>query len=153
MKKSVAEKLKAMLSADGNLTTAKVLAEAGDEKSPLHSEFQWNDDKAAIKYRQIQARNLIKRYNVVIEKPEEKLVHIPNVSVGPGQYKPAHAIVKVLSEFERAMDEAQKKLNAAKKSVEALEAAVQGHDDSTTTLLALAMKGLNTASDAIQRVH
>lgn len=153
MRQRIAEKLQSMLDSNGMLTTDMVLKEAKKKTSPLHGEFQWDNDKAAHKYRQVQARTLIKRYNITVEKPEEKLVHVPNVSVGAGEYKTARSVVKVLSEFERAMGEAQAKLNAARKSVEALEAAVEDHDDETTTLLALAMKGLSTAQDAIQRVH
>ncbi len=50
----------------GELTAELVLEEAKKKKSPLHICFEWNDSKAAVKYRLEQARGIIKA--VVITK-------------------------------------------------------------------------------------
>ena len=43
----------------GELTAEHVIAEAEDEDSPLHTHFQWDDEKAAHMHRLKQARDLI----------------------------------------------------------------------------------------------
>jgi hypothetical protein len=48
----------------GLLTAESVVEAAGDENSPLHDSFTWDDSEAAVKWRLHQARNLILRVNV-----------------------------------------------------------------------------------------
>jgi hypothetical protein len=45
---------------DGYLRPRDVVDAARDEESPLHSQFDWEDSSAAEKYRQWQARALIR---------------------------------------------------------------------------------------------
>ena len=52
----------------GLLMVDDVLDEARNPKSILHKHFQWDDDKAAEAYRKMQARQLIQKCVVTIEK-------------------------------------------------------------------------------------
>lgn len=51
----------------GRLTAKAVVEDARNEDSPLHAEFEWNDAKAAEKFRLEQARTLIQSFKVYIE--------------------------------------------------------------------------------------
>jgi hypothetical protein len=44
----------------GTLTPAVVVEEAADPMHPLHHRFEWDDTEAAIKYRLIQAQQLLR---------------------------------------------------------------------------------------------
>ena len=52
----------------GILTPHAVVDESRPKDAPLHSVFEWNDDVAAEKYREEQARWLIR--NIVIKYPD-----------------------------------------------------------------------------------
>lgn len=58
----------------GLLQVEHVLEEARHPGSILHKHFQWDDHKAAESYRKVQARQLIQRCVVTIEKAPD--VHI-----------------------------------------------------------------------------
>lgn len=58
--------------ASGNLTPSAVLAEARKKTSVLHRMFEWNDTKAAEKYRLFQARELIASVQYVYTVNEHK---------------------------------------------------------------------------------
>lgn len=155
MKADVRDSLLAILERDGEITVSAVLAEAKNENSPLHREFEWNQEKAAQRYLEIQARNLIKRVNVSIERDEEKLVHVPSVTYrSEGAYRPVGAVIQSMSEFERAMSQATGKLKAAHRDVELLERmAAKAGDEDKSAILAVALQGLSTAQTALERLH
>lgn len=59
---------------NGLLMVDDVLDAAKDPTSVLHKHFQWDDDKAAESWRKHQARQLIQKVTVTIEKAPD--VHI-----------------------------------------------------------------------------
>lgn len=64
---AVRARLARLLAADGVLTPRAVVKDAKNPKSPLHSEFEWDDSAAAERYRLAQARDLIARVHVHVE--------------------------------------------------------------------------------------
>lgn len=60
------EELDRIKEAHNGITPEKVVEESVSEEAVLHSCFEWNDDKAAKEYREVQAREIIR--NVVIVK-------------------------------------------------------------------------------------
>lgn len=61
---------------DAGMLTAKNLVDVSrPETAPLHDEFEWNDSVAAEKYREDQARYVIRSLRVVIDetKPPERV--------------------------------------------------------------------------------
>ena len=70
---------------DGLLMVEAVLDEAKDPKSILHKHFQWDDDKAAEAYRKYQARQLIQKCTVTIEKAPDVAIRA-FVSLSTDQY-------------------------------------------------------------------
>lgn len=73
---------------NGRLTQEMVVAEALPKTSPLHDAFEWNDTKAARKYRLDQAGHMIRSIEIV--------------QVVRGQEKPIRAFVSVLRDEDRS---------------------------------------------------
>lgn len=59
------------LEAENDLTAARVVEESRAEDAVLHDEFEWNDSKAANKYREGQARHLINAITIATVKAED----------------------------------------------------------------------------------
>ena len=82
----------------GILLPKKVVDAARDEKSPLHSRFEWNNGRAAEKYRLWQARVLISvTVNIVEQTGESEQVW---VSLKPDQKEAGgyRSLISVLSD-------------------------------------------------------
>lgn len=79
----------------GGVTPADVVEVARSPDSAMHRCFEWNDSKAATKYRHDQARNLVRS---VIVKTEKKpngapmFIHTSDEEIGP-RYMAASVIV------------------------------------------------------------
>jgi hypothetical protein len=63
---------------------------ASDERSPLHSYFEWNDSRAAQLWREHQARNLVNSITVIVEdcnqQPQEvRAFHVVQLADAHGQ--------------------------------------------------------------------
>jgi len=138
---------------EGVLTPSGIIKEAKNPKSPLHSLFEWNNNRAAQLYRLTQARSVIRRANINIEKPENKFVHIPNVKKGEGEYKSIKAVVKNIDEYDLALSEALKHLRAAKRAVDLLYRVAKTKTPDKVAIMAIAMKGMETAISAVQTLH
>lgn len=76
MTKEALKELKQLEDRKGRLTPEQVLEAASDPKSALHSQFEWDDSKAAYAHRLDQARELIRRVKIelVVEERTIKAV-------------------------------------------------------------------------------
>jgi exonuclease VII small subunit len=144
----------------GEITASSVVSEAAKKHSVLHGFFEWDDTVAGREFRLIQARKLIKRVNVVVESPAEKFFHVPVVvSVADddqpreGVYKKGSAIVKVITEYQRALDEAMRMTAALNKAVSELRSLAEGQDDDKLVVLSCVMKALETADSGLRSLH
>ena len=140
------------LKRDGQLTASGILKEAEKATSPLHGLFEWDDNVAANEYRLTQARQVIKRVNVTIEEPENRVVHIPAIK-GEGVYKTVSDAVSNISDFEMALGTALSRLKAAELSVNDLHVVANAESPDKAGMLAIALKGLETASAALEKLH
>lgn len=151
----VAAELARLYQRDGKLTAEGVVDEARSEDSPLHSHFEWDDEKAGHEYRLIQARRLL-RVKVSPYVPGEEpsvLVNVP-ASKGEGEYHPASVVVTSDTMFYAALAEANRRLSAARDGVDELERAARGGDQpDRLARIALAAKGLEAATEAIRSLH
>ncbi len=69
----VGEELQRLAGESGDtLTAATVVAAASNERSALHPYFEWNDRRAAQRWREHQARNLINSITVVVEDRHQR---------------------------------------------------------------------------------
>lgn len=63
--KTVAKALLAIQKESSVITVQEIVRRAAPAKSPLHKYFEWDDSKAARRYREYQARQLIMQVYVV----------------------------------------------------------------------------------------
>lgn len=99
---------------DGRLTPESVVRDARNPKSPLHGEFEWNDNKASEAYRLLQARRLIRvrvEYQLVTHTIRASaFIRDPTAAPREQGYRSViklrgerdHAIAALRSEAERA---------------------------------------------------
>ena len=87
------------------LTPANLVDASRPKDAPLHSEFEWDDTKAAEKYREEQARMIIVNLAVVIEKEDEEPETVrawyslqPGYRANSGTYM---STVKIMSDSEK----------------------------------------------------
>lgn len=158
MRNEIQSAIQAIYDRDGIVTTSAVLAAAKNKRSPLHGEFEWDDSKAGHKYREIQARTLIRRIGVCGqdgEKPEP-LINVPAVSrreSAEGHYQIGSVLVKNKTEFQLALDQALNRLQAAQRAIDQLRDASASADDDSVAKVMLAYEALATANNALQSVH
>jgi hypothetical protein len=74
----------------GQLTAALVVEEAEPDDSPLHDQFEWDDESAGHRYRLTQARALIRsvRIRVVESDPKSETVRAFINVQGPAEPTP-----------------------------------------------------------------
>ena len=95
-------------------TPAQILELARDSSTELHKCFEWDDSKAAEKYRLIQAAHVAR--NLVIVRDDEaddsaqiRLLHVTTKGEG---YKPITVIKANQDEYQRLLDNARSDLKA-----------------------------------------
>lgn len=160
---AVGAALDAIRERDGGIRPVTVLEEAAPEESPLHTPFEWDDELAAGEYRLWQARKLIRNVVPVIyeksatgERVEREIpfVHVPAKGDEPAQYRDLDSLVSDTDAFARAFDYAMQKLRVAQRSVAELEALVERSDQpQRMDVIRVALRGLETAQTALERLH
>ncbi len=78
---AVGELLETLEYKHGALTPDLVVREARKKTSPLHSCFEWDNDKAAEKYRKYEARNLTRSVLVVTQQVATPVRAFHNVPI------------------------------------------------------------------------
>lgn len=77
----------------GALEPAQIVEESRNETAPLHSCFEWNDDVAAQKYREVQACNIIRAIVTVKESQDGKQVPVRAFVSVKQNYEPLSVVV------------------------------------------------------------
>lgn len=80
----------------GLLVPREVVAAARSKKSTLHGEFTWDDGKAAEKYREEEARTLIRAYVTYeprVERQARGYVSVPSDRTEGGGYRQTGAAI------------------------------------------------------------
>lgn len=78
------------------VTPEMVVNDAADERSPLHDFFEWNSHKAALQYRLVQARELLRYIHLKIirdDETEDSVRAFHHVSDGEGEDETSRYIV------------------------------------------------------------
>lgn len=88
---AIGEKLHEIRRKRGRLVAGDVVDEAHDKKSPLYGYFEWNDKRAALEYRLVQARHLIR--SIVVFEPG-----------GEGDARPVRAFARVTVDDENTYE-------------------------------------------------
>lgn len=86
----VGERLESIRVANGGgLAPRDIVVDAREVGSPLHRYFEWRDNVAALKYRETQARELIRSVVVAYdEKPDALVPAFVCVAQGDDEFKP-----------------------------------------------------------------
>lgn len=102
------------------LKPAKVVDESRPEAAPLHPVFEWDDQVAAEKHREDQARHLIRSVRVINpydEKQERTYVHVRSLE----SYQPVEVVLNNVSLYHEAWLDAVKRVEEAQAAVAHLE--------------------------------
>mgnify|MGYP001809541431 CR=1 FL=1 len=86
------EELERIKQRDGTLTAPAVVDEARPDDAVLHPAFEWQDPVAAERYREIQARTLIKKVRVICPEPTQEPVVQARVAMQTAPIEPAIAL-------------------------------------------------------------
>lgn len=118
------------LATTGPVTASRVVAVASDPAHPLHSRFEWDDEKAGHEYRLIQARRLIVSVRFRVDESGfsgtiQAYVHVPTVGGVEGEYVPASILARQPERWERARDSVAQLLHAAQDGLQDLEVILQ----------------------------
>jgi hypothetical protein len=141
----------------GDVKPSIVLQSAKPKSSPIHDEFEWDTEKAALQYNLSQARRLIRVTPIKIDGTGalHTLVHVPAISIeGPtaaindreGSYKPIAKVVKSEPEYVRALRQLQTQMHALERSINELKRA-HGHD---VSLLPTLVDAMQVAKDTLK---
>jgi len=95
----IKQELAGIESAEGRLVPSTVVDAARDPESPLHSLFEWDDSRAAERFRLDQARTIIRRVTVTVTTQEETVtipvyVHDPEAPPRVERYKRIQVIAQ-----------------------------------------------------------
>ena len=91
-------------------TPESVLEKAKDPNSELHKCFEWDDTKAAEKYRLVQARQMIQFIIIKDTKTKENQVRYYQISKEPQVYKPVTFFLENEDEYTVLLDRAKREL-------------------------------------------
>lgn len=140
----------------GALTAEGVFEAARPKTAPLHGEFEW-DGKAAIhELGLIRARSII-RAVVLVSAEEETPSQRVWVHVGKegkpseaGKYEKLDVVVQNVALFERALNDLQRKFNAASEALAELRrAAEDGGQPDRLAAIGLAVQGFGAVREAL----
>lgn len=118
-----AGELCAELESQGRLTPHEVVEASRPDDAPLHSAFEWDDAKAAEKYRETQASYIIRSVEVVPEgasKPTRAFVSLV-INENEREYHEINKVLRIRSERELLLEEAKRELMAFKNKYAVLE--------------------------------
>lgn len=105
-------------------TPEEIVESAKDESKELHKCFEWDDTKAADKYRLYQARiltsQLVFKREVTEDEPQPVPTRVFNKTDSNGGYKIPERTFKVQDEYEALLQRAWAELRAFKLKYQAL---------------------------------
>lgn len=106
---------------DQNTTPEEVLEKAKDPASELHKCFEWDDTKAAEKYRLYQARQVMCNLVFVTDTDEEPVRVLYQLTVEKSEYHPTKLIMQKPDEYALLLQKAKDELNAFKRKYNILK--------------------------------
>ena len=136
--KADAQKVAAEISSIGlSVKPEEIVDKARDESTELHKCFEWDDTKAAEKYRVYQARQIVchlivKEVNNEPQKQEVRFFYKTDSQEG---YKPVSYIMRNEDEYQKLLDRALSELKAFQRKYSTLKE-LDGLFDTINTLTA-----------------
>ena len=104
------------LKEEGRLTASDLVEENRPDDAPLHSEFEWDDSVAAEKFREDQARAMIRHLTVQIEanNTEYEVRQYFIVESASKNYEPIQLILQDEDKTAMLLEQAKRELQAFK---------------------------------------
>lgn len=102
------------------ITPQNVVDLARDEKSKIHNDFEWNDEIAGEKYRNIQASEMIRLLVFEPKTEDSEPVRVLQISTETNVYQPVKLILQKEDEYQTLLKRAMKELEAFKKRYQSL---------------------------------
>ena len=109
------EELHRIYTDKGQLKPADIVDESRPESAPLHPCFEWDDEVAAEKYREVQAGNLIRSITVVHETPTHEPVEVRAFVKPLETYAPIEVVVNSKEQMDALMKSALAELKTFEK--------------------------------------
>ena len=109
------EELHRIYADKGQLKPADVVDESRPTSAPLHPCFEWDDEVAAEKYREVQAGNLIRSITVVHETPAHEPIEVRAFVKPMDTYTPIEVIVNSKEQMAALLESALAELKAFEK--------------------------------------
>ena len=109
------EELHRIYTDKGHLKPSDVVDESRPATAPLHTCFEWDDEVAAEKYREVQAGNLIRSITVVHETPAHELVEVRAFVKPLETYAPIEVVVNSEEQMAALMESALAELKSFEK--------------------------------------
>ena len=108
------EELERIFNTPGKLDPANIVNESRDESAPLHPIFEWDDTKAAEKYRETQAETLMRSVVTIVDTPHgpQEVRAVVNVQQ---TYTPIHVVLESREQTDILLETALKELKAFQK--------------------------------------
>src|SRR5574337_66181 len=143
---------------DGHVTSESLVDASRPDDAPLHPAFEWNDARAAERYRVHQASTLIRAVVTVETKEasEHKSWVLTTVEEAPKPvYVSAARVVESPSMFADAIGRLNRNLEVAKRGVAELTALAtqEGSEPERMARIALAAQALEAAASAVSSLH
>lgn len=110
---------------DGMLLPKEVVNAARDEASPLHGDFTWADDEAAEKYREMEARQIIRAAVVFeprLQRKTRAYISVPTDRMDGGGYRPTPDVIGNQDFVAQLTEEVRNKLHGMRGSYTHLRA-------------------------------
>lgn len=152
----------ARLEEGGPITARRIVDAARPLDSPLHPELEWDDKVAGEAYRVGQARGWIRSLEVIIEssvqdEPREifpAFVHVPSGRYHEeGTYVMPERLVLAPSQYERALEEALRRLESAEKAVHFLRRLVEGKGEPVTARVSAIHEAFHIIRDELESLR
>lgn len=110
------------LEIDGDISPARLVDASRPVDAPLHGEFEWDDSVAAEKYREDQARYIIRSLEVEIsESPEPVRAYFSIASEDTRTYTNIRQVLCIKSSRETMIEQALRELKAFERKYSQLE--------------------------------
>ena len=155
----VGEELERLRIEKGGLRPPEIVDAARPKDSPLHPAFTWSDKQAAGKWRLYEARHLTRSVRVIEDEQSEPRTMYVHVRSGDqeeaaGTYQDVATVVSEPDMFADALRSLMSRMHAAKRAVHELEEAAKATDDhDRLARVALAVRAVETAADAVRALH
>lgn len=141
----------------GKLEAKKVVDEARPVDAPLHPNFEWNDGIAGERWREHQARNLIRTVKVINPGTQESyhaFVHISNRGEEgrEGYYERAEVVAQDIDLFARALADIQRKITGLQDSADELRRLASGEIPEQAALIEALINSLHVAENITRKI-